>query len=152
MFAQRQGRLLLLTLTNQQEAWECKKKLEGDTARTADPNWSKAYSTASDVILSNKIWGKERTFRVLVFVFPSKHYAWWSPAFLEMAEHLPANGKYWINSLFYFACTRIAVALLIKLSLSQATSFLTFTLLILSPIPPGGSEQVAVWGLVASWG
>jgi len=50
----------------------------------------------------------------------------------------------------YFAllpCT--AFALPVKLSLSQPTSFLTFTLLILSPIPRWGSEQVVVWWLVA---
>jgi len=29
----------------------------------------------------------------MMFVFPSNHYMRWSPAFLEMAEHLPANGK-----------------------------------------------------------
>jgi len=39
----------------------------------------------------------------------------------------------------------------VKLSSSQPTSFLTFTLLILSPFPLGGSAQAAVWGLVASW-
>ena len=54
------------------------------------------------------------------------------------------------ESIPYFALlTCAAFALLIKLSLSQPTSFFTFTLLILSPIPPGGSEQAAVWGLVS---
>jgi len=38
----------------------------------------------------------------------------------------------------------------IQLSLPQPTSFLTFILLILSPITPWRSEQVAVWCLVAS--
>jgi len=32
-------------------------------------------------------------FRVTVFVFPSNCYKQRSPAFLEMAEHLPVNGK-----------------------------------------------------------
>jgi len=32
-------------------------------------------------------------FRVTAFVFPSNHDKQWSPAFLEMAEHLPADGK-----------------------------------------------------------
>jgi len=47
---------------------------------------------------------------------------------------------------------RTTFALPVKLSLSQPTSFLTFTLLIPSLIPPGVNEQVAVWCLVASWG
>jgi len=44
-------------------------------------------------------------FRVMAFVCPSNCYAWWSPAFLEMAAHLPADGKQWTNPLFCFACT-----------------------------------------------
>lgn len=37
--------------------------------------------------------------------------------------------------------------------LSQSMCFITFTLLILSPQPPGKwSERVAVWCLVAGWG
>jgi len=41
---------------------------------------------------------------------------------------------------------RTAYALPIKLSLSQPMGFLTFTLLILSPLPTGaGSERAAVW-------
>lgn len=36
----------------------------------------------------------------------------------------------------------------IKWSSSQPTSFLTYTLPILSSIPPEGIEQEAVWGLV----
>jgi len=66
-----------------------------------------------------------------------------------MAEHRPAHWKQRMDSLFCFAS---ASALPIKLSLSQPVSFLTFTIPILSPIQPGGSERVAVWGLVASWG
>lgn len=37
-------------------------------------------------------------------VFLSNGYAWWGSAFLEMAEHLTAHGKEWMNSLFCFAC------------------------------------------------
>jgi len=46
----------------------------------------------------------------------------------------------------------MAFALPVKLSLSQPMSFLTFPLLILSPIPLGGSEQVAVWCLAGGRG
>ena len=32
-------------------------------------------------------------FEVMAFVCPSNRYARWSPAFLEVAEHLPTDGK-----------------------------------------------------------
>jgi len=38
--------------------------------------------------------GRGGTFGVLAFGFPSNHYAWRSPALLEVAEHLPADGDY----------------------------------------------------------
>lgn len=41
-------------------------------------------------------------FRVLAFVFPSHHYGWWSPAFLGMAELLPAQGKLMMNFLLIY--------------------------------------------------
>jgi len=47
-------------------------------------------------MLSNRSWGKREegeTFGVMAFVLPSNYYECWSPVFLEMAEHLPANGK-----------------------------------------------------------
>jgi len=69
------------------------KKLGGDTARTADLNSPKGYSTPHDIMLSNKSWGKEEMFRVMAFVFSTVN-VWWSPTFLEMAEHLPADGNY----------------------------------------------------------
>jgi len=55
-----------------------------------------------------------------------------------MAEHLPASVKREKNSLFCFAC--VAFALPIKLSLSQPTSFLTFSLPTLSAIPLYGKR------------
>jgi len=57
-----------------------------------------------------------------------------------------------MNSLFCFAYARVAFALPIKPSLSQSLSFLTFTLPTLFPIPAGGSEQEAAWGLAAGGG
>ena len=56
----------------------------------------------------------------------------------------------WIPCFALLAC--MAFALAIKLSLSQPTSFLTYTLLILSLIPLWGSQSVAVWCLVVGWG
>lgn len=35
---------------------------------------------------------------------PSHHYAWWSLAFLGIAEHPLDYGKWWINSLFFLTC------------------------------------------------
>jgi len=61
------------------------------------------------IVLGNKNWGKKEEggmFRVMVFVFPSHCCAWSSPAFLEMAAHLPAKEKYWMNPLFCFAWVR----------------------------------------------
>jgi len=37
--------------------------------------------------------GKGGTFRVMASVFPSNRHVGWSPALLEIAEHLPAGGK-----------------------------------------------------------
>jgi len=36
------------------------KRLKGNTARTADPNWPKAYSLLYNVMLSNKKWDRGR--------------------------------------------------------------------------------------------
>ena len=72
------------------------KKLGGRTAGTADPNRPKGYHIPYNIMLSNKSWGKKEEggmLGVMVFVFPSNHYEWGSPAVLEMAEHLPADGK-----------------------------------------------------------
>lgn len=51
---------------------------------------------------------------------------------------------------FFSFLILMAFLLPIKLPLFQPTSFLTFP--ILSPIPPGMIEHVAVWWLVISWG
>ena len=79
--------------------------------------------------------GRGGTFRVMVFVFPSNRYVWWSLASWRWLNTcLPMGSSEWIPYFALLACT--AFALPIKLFLSQPTSFLTFTLLILSPIPP----------------
>lgn len=50
---------------------------------------------------------------------------WWSPAFLQVAEHLPASGRWWMNFLFCLACT-CGFSLPVKLSWSQLMSFLYY--------------------------
>lgn len=107
----------------QREGWE------GDTAGTADPKgisqtmWHHAQHI--------KLGEEEGMFGIMGFVFPSHHYMWWSPAFMVIAEHLPAHGQWWMNSLFCFA-----FALPVKLSWYQPISLLTS--LNLSPIPVRG--------------
>jgi len=49
--------------------------------------------------------GERGTFRVTAFDFPGNHYMWWSPAFLDMAGHLPADGKLRMNSFVCFGHT-----------------------------------------------
>lgn len=50
-----------------------------------------------------KLWKREgEDAQSDVVVVPNHTYADWSPAFLEMAEHLSAEGMYWINSKFCF--------------------------------------------------
>jgi len=83
------------------------KKLGGDTAGTADPSWPKGCPTSYGVLLNSRTWGmneEEGTFGVMTSVFPSDRKVWWRPVFLEMAEHLSADGKQRINFLFSFAC------------------------------------------------
>ncbi|XP_064028964.1 uncharacterized protein LOC135190985 isoform X2 [Pogoniulus pusillus] len=49
-----------------------------------------------DVMLSIQSWRKKKEggmFGVTAFVLPSNCSLWWSPAFLDMAEHLPADVK-----------------------------------------------------------
>lgn len=113
------------------------KEQGGDTAKTADPSWSKAYSIPHGIVISSAAGARRReegehTSRVTAFVFPSHHSMWWSCAVLAMAEHLPAHGNCWMNPLFGFA-------FLTKLSWSQPTGFLT-SLPVLSPIPCEGRE------------
>lgn len=52
-----------------------------------------------------------------MFVFPNNRDLQWSPAFLEMAEHLPAHWKCWMNSFPLLSCP--AFALSVKLALSH---------------------------------
>lgn len=69
-----------------------------------------------------KVGGKERQqgggmIRVMMFVFPSKCYMWWSPMFLP--RHLSPNRKRQINSLFCFACMQFLLYLLNSLHVSS---------------------------------
>lgn len=63
-------------------------KLRGDSWPKEYPIWHHAQH------IKTGRRRKEKTFRVMVFVFPSNHHMWWIPAFLETAKHLPAHGKW----------------------------------------------------------
>jgi len=65
------------------------KKLGGDTADQIDIPYL-MMSCSAYKAKGRRKWG---TFRVMAFAFPSNHYMQWSPAFLGMAEQLPADGK-----------------------------------------------------------
>lgn len=69
----------------------------------------------------------------MAFVIPSNHYMWWTPAFLEMAEPLPAHGEWWMNYLLCFACTCSFFFNLLHCLYLNPQVFLTFTFLILCP-------------------
>ena len=141
---------LLLTPPHQRAGWGCTRSWEGTQLGQLTPTAQRDipdHMTSCSAYKAGGRRGKAGTIGAMAFVFPSHRYAWWSPAFLEVAEHLPANGKRRMNSLFCFALlVRVAFALPIKLSLSQPTSFLTFTLPILSPIPPVGGVSKRLGG------
>ena len=92
------------------------------------------------------------TLGAMAFVFPSPRYACWSPAVLEMDEHLPADGKRWMNSFFCFACVCgfCSTYSTVFISTHEFSHFCPSSSL---PHPTGaGCERATVWGLVASWG
>lgn len=74
-------------------------------------------------------------------------YTQWSPASLRMAEHLPADGKQWIN-----------FALLLWIAFAIKTVYIsTYKLSHIYPsdslpITSGMREQVAAWDWAACWG
>lgn len=43
-------------------------------------------------------------YELMAFVFPKNYHTWCTSAFLGMAKHLPAHGKWSMNSVFCFAC------------------------------------------------
>ena len=151
VLAQHQGLLCFSPHPTSKQAGDAQEAARGHSQLTPTDQRDTPRRMASCWAISTM--GKKEEgemFGAMASVFPSNCDTWWSPAFLEMAEQLPAGGKWWMNSLFRFAC--VAFALPIKLCLSQPMSSHTFTLPIHSPIPPSVSERVAVWGWAASQG
>lgn len=74
------------------------KDMGGDTNRTADPNLPNGYPMPQDIVLSHNSSGKEgeRAGRDVCsngICLPNKWLHMVSHTFLEVAEHLPNNGK-----------------------------------------------------------
>lgn len=109
-------------------------KLGGDTAGTADHQEIPYHMASFSAYRAGEGRRKKQTFRQMLLAFPSLPYMWWGPASPAKPEHPTAQAKGWINSLFYFACMAFALP---EESLSQYTSFLASTLVILFPFPPG---------------
>jgi len=87
----------LFCFSHHPTSWGCTRGWEGTQLGQLTP------ADQRDILYHVMLWSaykaggrrrKRRIFRVMVFVFLSKLYVWWSPAFLEMAELLPANEKW----------------------------------------------------------
>lgn len=126
------------------------KNLEGGIAGTADPRWPNIlYHMATWSVhkeLSKRRKGRRFTVLPLwsVFVFPSCLYAWQSPAFQWMAEHLPATESGELIPWLFAFLVHVLSAFLIDQSLSQP---LVFSLSLLWFSPPwylGGETSICM--------
>lgn len=76
-------------------------KLGEHTPGISEPSLPKRYSVPYDVMLSGKSWGKKKQGESVGCILWGEDiqsdgvyhhcYMWWSPVFLEMAEHLPGH-------------------------------------------------------------
>lgn len=121
---------LLLTPPNQWAGWERTRSWEGAQLEQLTP---------TDQNRGKKV--EEREFGVMESVFPSNSDMWWSSVFLKMAEHLPTNGKLWINSLFCFAlhCAQLFLSLL-NCPYLNTLRFLYFCSSYFLPYPSAGEQ------------
>jgi len=145
---------LLLIPSPQRIGWWCKRsweKTQLEQPTTAAQRDIPCHMISCSAYKSGGRRSKGGTFRVMALslqvtiMHDEALFSW-----RRMNTCLPIGSTEWIPNLSLLACT--AFALPVKLSLSQSTNFLTFTLLLLSPLPPGGSEQATAWYLVASQG
>ena len=146
--------LLLLTPPHQRVGWGAQEVGRGHSWDSWPQLTKGVFHTRWCHAQQCKSWGKRRKvgmFGVMPFVFPSNCYMCWSPAFLE---HLPADGKWWMNSLFCFVCTYdfcFTYYYLLCLYLNPRV----FSLLLIwfsLPSHCEGSEWALGGTLVASWG
>lgn len=106
VLAQCQG-LLCFSYHLTSEEPERAQDLENGHSSSAYSSWQQDVSYHMVSWWAIKPGGRGRKggmFGVMTFVFPSNCQRRWSPAFLEIAEHPPAHGKWWMNSMFCFAC------------------------------------------------
>lgn len=126
MFTEHQGLPRFLTLPPASRLW-VGEEVGGDTAPQLtqfDQRDVALYVTSCSAIKSQGEVEEGETFVVMEPVFQVA-VRWWSLTFLEMAESLSADGKWWINALFCFACL-YCFASLIKWSLPQLFFFLIY--------------------------
>ena len=131
---------LLLTPPHQWVGWGCTRSWEGTQPGQLTPTDQRDIPYHMTSCSAYKARGRRRKwgmFGVMVFVFTGNHYTWWSPAFLEVAEHLPADGKRRMNSLL---C--LCVQLLLYLNCLYLNLWV-FSLLLFQFSPPSH------WGWVS---
>ena len=72
------------------------RNMEEDRTRTAGPDGPKGYFIPCDIVLSNKIWGKEGGKGDTGsggICLPKQLLHVMSAAFIEVTEHLPSDGN-----------------------------------------------------------
>ena len=124
------------------------KKLGGDTASTGDPSQPGGYSAPYDVVLSNKSWGRKRKgglselwhlFSQVTMTLDGTLLCW-----RRLNTSLPISSSEWIP--YFASLAHAAFATPLQVHLSQFTTFLTFTLLILSLCTAGGRVSKQLHG------
>lgn len=100
------------------------------------PQLTKGMSQTIWHLLSIYSWGRRRKWRCLEWWHLSSRVTIGCHRALGMAEHLPARGEHWKNSLLCFALLMCTVlALPFKLTLAQPTWFFHLDSSIISPAP-----------------
>lgn len=93
---------LFLTAASQQGGWVCTCTWEMTHLGQLTQVGRRISQTRQHVKLGKReIIGM---LRVIPFVSPHHHHTWRNSALPDMSEHLPANGKWWMNSLICFGC------------------------------------------------
>lgn len=100
------GPLLLLTLPISKEAGE------GTELEQLTPGISHIIRHHAQHIKMRKKEGRGGTLGVMVFIFPSQCDTCWRAVALEMAKHLPAQWKRWMNTVSLCLCARPLLHLL----------------------------------------
>lgn len=141
--AQQQSRPFLLSTPPVRKRLGVLKHLEGNTARTADPNGPRGHPRPYGAMLSRQSWGEKKgeTFGVRALVFPSHHCMRWSPAIVRMLK-----GTELIPCLAFLKC--MAFALVFKTTFISKHEVFSHSLFWFLPHPTAG-EQV-VWCLAAA--